>query len=296
MYYLFRFASRVLPWIPRRLAYACGSMLGLLIWLLAKKARMQATKNILHVLGTHVQETRVGRKKLRRVVQGMFISNVYNYLELFTLQSRSPEELLRTMELRDEEHLQAALAQGKGAIIFVPHMGPFDYTIQYMGIKGYDVTVPVEHLKDQRLLELTLELRKSHGIHYLPVAGSTSMRTIIQNLRENKVVLIAADRAIEGKSVEVNFFGAPARLPIGPVRLAQRTGAPLVGAICYRTPQLVAVGQWVPLSLEMTGEQRADIDCMMQSFIGKMEDIIRGHPEQWIAFAPIWLEDSENAS
>src|SRR5207248_2742511 len=151
--------------------------------------------------------------------------------------------------------------------------------------KGYDVTIPVERLKDQRVLDLILGLRRSHGINYLPLAGSTSMRTIVQKLRDNKIVLIAADRAIEGQSVEADFFGAPARLPGGPIKLAQRTGAALlVGVNCYRTPQGLATGQWLPLSLKLTDEQRTDTDRMMRTLIKKFEDSIREHPEQWVAF------------
>ena len=197
MYHLFRFATRILPWIPRRLAYALGNVLGLIAWLIARKARRQATKNMIHVLGAQMQETRAGRRRLRRTVKGMFVNNMRNYLDLFTLQSLSTEKILRNIHIKGWEHLSAALAQGKGVIIFVAHQGPFDYIIQYMGIKGYDVTIPVERLKDQRVLDLILGLRRSHGINYLPLAGSTSMRTIVQKLRDNKIVLIAADRAIE---------------------------------------------------------------------------------------------------
>ena len=117
------------------------------------------------------------------------------------------------------------------------------------------------------------------------------MRTIVQKLRDNKIVLITADRAIEGQSVVAPFFGSPARLPIGPVRLAQRTGAVLVGACCYRTLQGLATGQWVPLSMDLTEEQRTNTESMMRALIEKMEQFIRQHPEQWVAFSPIWTED-----
>lgn len=297
MYYLFRFATRIVPWLPRRLIYALGNVLGLIAWLVARKARRQATKNIVRVLGAQVRETSTGRRRLRRTVQGMFVHTTRNYLELFTLQSLSSEEILRTIRIEGWEHLDAALAQGKGVIIFVAHQGPFDYIIQYMGIKGYDLTIPVERLKDQRMLNLMLALRKSHGVHYLPLTGSTSMRTIMQKLRDNKIVLIAADRAIEGQSVVADFFGAPAKLPIGPIKLAQRTGAVmLVGVHCYRTPQGLATGQWMPLSLELTDQQRTDTDGMMRALLEKFEDSIRKHPEQWVAFTPIWLDDIKKGS
>lgn len=291
MYYLFRFATRILPWVPRRLAYALGDVLGLIIWLIARKARKQATKNMLRVLGTQMQETRAGRRKLRYTVQGMFIHNVRNYLELLTLPSLSSEEILHNSEIKGLEHLHAAQAQGKGVIIFLPHQGPFDYTAQCMGVKGYDITIPVESLEDQRMLNLTLELRGSHGIHHMPVAENTSMRTLVQKLRNNKIVMIVADRAVKGRSVEADFFGAPAKLPIGPIKLAQRTGAALVSAHAYRTPQGLAIGQFLPLSLEMTDEQRADTDYMLRAFIEKIEGVIREHPEQWVAFTPIWPGD-----
>ena len=296
MYYLFRFATFVLPWIPHRLAHALGSVVGLIAWLIAGKARKQATKNIIHVLGAQVQETRAGRRRLRRTVQGMFVNNVRNYLELFSLRSLSSEKILRNTHVEGIEHLDAGLAQGKGVILFSVHIGPFDYIIHYMSIKGYDVTIPVERLKDERMLNLVLDLRRSHGTQFLPLGGSSPMRAIVQKLRDNKIVLITADRAIEGQSIEADFFGAPARLPIGPVKLAQRTSAALVGALCYRTPQGLASGQWVPFSLDLTDAQRTNTDSMMHALIEKMEQFIRRHPEQWIAFSPIWIEDIKNGS
>jgi len=296
MYYLFRFATFVLPWIPHRLAHALGSVVGLIAWLIAGKARKQATKNIIHVLGAQVQETRAGRRRLRRVVQGMFVNNARNYLELFSLRSLSAEKILRNVHVEGVEHLEAALAQGKGVILFSAHVGPFNYIIHYMSIKGYDVTIPVEHLKDERMLNLVLDLRRSHGTQFLPLGGSSPMRGIVQKLRDNKIVLITAERAIEGQSVVAPFFGAPARLPLGPVRLAQRTGAALVGAFCWRMPDGLAGGQWVPLSVDLTDEQRTSTDSMMQAIIEKMEQFLRQHPEQWVAFAPIWIDDIKSDS
>lgn len=297
MYHLFRLATRILPWFPRRLLYAMGSVIGIIAWLMARKARRQATKNIVHVLGAQVRETRAGRRELRRTVRDMFVHNTRNYLEIFTLPSRSSEDILRYIHIGGWEHLHAALARGKGVIIFGIHQGPFDYIIQFMGIKGYEIIIPVERLEDQRMLNLMLDLRRSHGTQYIPLAGTASMRVILQNLRDNKIVLIASDRAIEGQSAEVDFFGAPARMPIGPIKLAQHTGATLlVGVNCYRTPQGLATGEWVPLLGELTDEQRKDTSGMMRALIEKLEGSIRKYPGQWVAFAPIWLEDIKNGS
>src|SRR5947209_4876243 len=147
MYYLFRFATVVVPWIPDRLVHALGTVAGLIAWPIATKARRQATKNIRHVFGPQLQETRAGRKRLRRTVQAMFVNNVRNYLELFSLRSLSSDEILRNIHVEGIEHLDKGLAQAKGVILVSAHLGPFDYIIHYMSIKGYDVTIPVERLK-----------------------------------------------------------------------------------------------------------------------------------------------------
>jgi KDO2-lipid IV(A) lauroyltransferase len=192
------------------------------------------------------------------------------------------------MDIEGVEHLQAALALGRGVILFSAHFGPIDYLAQWFSAKGYQVTIPVERLKDQRILDLITKLRSSQGIHFIPLGDSTAVRSIILALRKNQIVVITADRAIEGESVEKPFFGEPARLPIGAVSLSQRTGAPLVGAFGWHASSKRVGGHFVPLSLELTEEERANPDTLMRALIERMERYIKAHPEQWVVFAPIW--------
>jgi len=288
MYYLFRFAAAILPWMPRWLVLPLSRVIGLIVWLTAREARRQATRNMIHVLDAHVLETRAGRRRLRRTVQGMFQQNVRNYLGVFSLPYLRPETLLRNVDVDGAEHLDAALARGKGAILFSAHIGPFDYLAQWISIKGYSLTIPVERLKDQRMLDLMLELRRSHSIHYIPLGGNAPLRTIIQALRNNEFVLITADRSVQGESVEKPFFGAPAHLPIGPVTLSQRTGAALIGAFGWHASRTRIEGRFVPVSLELTEEERANTDMLLSGMIKTLEQFISAHPEQWVVFAPIW--------
>src|SRR5205085_6407399 len=120
--------------------------------------------------------------------------------------------ILQEVQIDGLEHLEAALALGKGVILVSAHLGPFEYIVQCATIKGYELTIPVERLRDQRLLDLMLDLRRSHGVQILPLIGMTAMRAMIQALRGNKIVLIMADRATTGQVGEKLFFGAPAHL------------------------------------------------------------------------------------
>nr|BBH94110.1 lipid A biosynthesis lauroyl acyltransferase [Thermogemmatispora argillosa] len=290
MYLLFRLAAVIVPRLPRRWLPALSVLLGWLAWMIAVKARRQATANMLHVLGPEVQATRLGRRRLRRTVRQMFINNVRNYLEGFCLPYVPVEEIVDNIIPGGEEHLAAALAQGKGVLIISAHFGPFDYLSQWLVARGYELVIPVEQLKDRRMLELMLNLRCSHGIKYLPVGNGTTMRAILRTLRQNQLVLITADRAVVGQSVEVPFFGAPARLPEGPALLAQRTGAALVGAFGWRLKGTRMQGEFTPISLALPEEERQNPNALMRSIVQVMERYIRAHPEQWLVFAPVWLD------
>jgi phosphatidylinositol dimannoside acyltransferase len=291
MFYFFRFASVVIPRLPHWFVLSLANVIGLVTWLVASKPRKQATVNILHVLGTQVLATHAGRRQLRKTVRSMFQYRVRNYLELFFLPYTRPEVIMSHIVAEGIEYLEAALAEGKGVILFSAHLGPFEYLVRWLSINGYQVIIPVERLKDQRMLDLMLKMRTSQGLHYIPLGGSGPLRSIIQALRNNQIVLIMVDRAVEGESVVKPFFGEPARLPIGAVSLSQRTGAPLLGVFGRYASSKLMVGELTPLSLALTEEEQANTDTLMCGVIERMERFIKAHPEQWVVFSPVWIEN-----
>lgn len=292
MVYLFlRLLTFVIPHIPFRLRRYLAVLAGLLVWLVAPSAREGASKNAMHVLGLTKVATRAERRRLRRIVQGMFITNARNYLENCALPATNTQELLaRTANDVNILKLKATLALGKGAVVISAHFGPFDYLAQCVQVAGYPLTIPVEPLKDERMLALMLSLRCSHGVQYVPLNGMAAMRTLIQQLREQRCVLITADRAVQGQSIEVPFFGVKARLPLGPVSLALRTGAPLVGAFGWYGPDQRIYGEIAPITLSLPEEQRNDQDALMRAVVKTLEHYIGLYPQQWSAFSPIWVE------
>jgi lauroyl/myristoyl acyltransferase len=290
MYKLFLLATKIVPRLPDWLITMIAFIGGWVAWLIATKAREQATQNMLHVLGTQVLDTPQGRRKLHATVQAMFRNNVMNYLTMLVLPSQKPGKILRKIHIEGREHFEAAIARGKGVIVSSAHIGPFNYLFQWIVLSGYDLTIPVEQLKDPRMLELISDLRSKHGTHILPLQGSASLRAIFQQLRANKVVLIASDRAIEGQSSEIPFFDAKARLPVGVAHLAKKTGATVVGASGWCTPDGKIYGRFFPLSLAFADERTIDTDEMQHAIVTLLEQNITEHPDNWLAFAPIWTE------
>lgn len=291
MYRLYSLAAKVVPHLPSWFVLALTRAIGLVAWLIASSARRHATANMLHVFGPDIQATRAGRRRLRRTVRRIFQSSAHNYLEAFSLLRKKPQDVMRVLsDIAGIEHLEEALAKGKGVILISAHLGPFEYLAQWFPIRGYSVTIPVEHLKDERMLDLVLSLRRRQGVNFIPLGGSVPIRVMIAALRKNELVLITGDRAVVGESVERNFFGAPACLPFGPFTLAQRTGALMVSAIGWREMSTRIGGRFAPISLALPEDQRLDPDKLQCKAIEAMEEAIRAHPDQWVVFEPVWKE------
>ena len=290
MYYFFHWAAWIVPRLPRRFVHWLPKVIGPLAWLLVTPARRQVTRNMAHVLGPDIRATTAGRRKLRRVARALFCNGISNYLDALLLPTLDHQAFLQYISVEGQGYMEEALALGKGVLLFSAHFGPFEYMNQWFAASGYQVTIPVERLKDERLLRLMVDLRASSGITYVPLGGSAPMRTIIQALRKNQIVLITADRAVEGESVVRDFFGAPARLPIGPVNLSIRTGAPLVGAFGWRNSREHIGASFARLTLGLSEEERKQPDVIEAALIKQMEQAISAHPEQWTVFSPIWVE------
>jgi lauroyl/myristoyl acyltransferase len=97
MYYIFLWSARLLPRLPRWLVRSLPDLIGPLAWLVATPARRQATINARHVLGEDQVSTPAGRRRLRRVVRGMFRTSVSNYLEAFLAPQVTRQEALHRL-------------------------------------------------------------------------------------------------------------------------------------------------------------------------------------------------------
>jgi KDO2-lipid IV(A) lauroyltransferase len=155
---------------------------------------------------------------------------------------------------------------------------------------GVPLSTPVEHIQPERLFQYTLRLRTSHGLRMYPTGGP--MMGLYRALRRGEVIGLAADRGIDVSTRKVEFFGEPASLPEGPVRLALRTGAALVPGSGLRLSDNSFLARIEPdLELPNTGDREADVAAGMEMVVEVMERIISQQPEQWLLAKPVWPMD-----
>lgn len=179
--------------------------------------------------------------------------------------------LRRLVEIRGREHLDAALARGKGAVLCSAHFGSFDCCFSLLGAIGYPVTTigrwqhnytaglsPAERRFWDVVYAGRLR-RHRHRPNIEPWPGRVAVATqAAAILRANEVVTIAIDApplaSDRTRVVEVPFLGRKARFLPGAVTLAQLTGAPLLMGFLYRAAdyrhQVLEISAPVPIGTD----------------------------------------------
>lgn len=281
-YYVYRILGAIVPRLPPRFGYWLFALLGALAFLLAKGARRAVEDNMRHVLGLEATPTR-----LRHVAQSVFVNQARNYYDLFRVPSISDAQIRELVTIVGKEHLDAALAEGRGAVLVSIHFGNIDIVAQAAVIYGYPIAIVAEHLKPDILHKYVCSLRGSKGITIIPADGF--LKPIFRALTQNQFIALAADRETTGGGVVAEFFGAPALVPDGYVRLAMRTGVPVVPAVSMRQPDNTFVAYVEPpIKMEKTGDTSQDIQTNLRRVLAVLERYIAAKPEQWILFQPIW--------
>ena len=282
----YKAASWLARLAPHPVAAGAARGLGRLAALAARDRRAQVERNL-----RRVDPTLTGRR-LTRMVNETFISYARYYEESFRLPGTSPEDLDAGFSHEGYEHLDRALAGGKGVILAMPHLGGWEWSGFWLTqLRHVPVTVVVERLEPPALFEWFAALRRSFGFDVValgPEAGSATARA----LKANHALALLCDRDLSASGPEVGFFGERTRLPGGPATLALRTGAPILPtAIYFDGPDNRHGVVMPPLDTSRQGSLRADVQRVTQDLAGALEVLIRRAPEQWHLLQPNWPSD-----
>jgi lauroyl/myristoyl acyltransferase len=281
-YYAYRVMGSVAPLLPPRLGYWLASNIGRLIFYLYPRGVRTVRQNLYHVLGADADDARV-----KATAQGVFRNLSKNYYDLFQRHTLTDEEIRASVTIEGLDHLEMALAGGKGAVVTTGHFGPFDAVAQAASSLNLKVTAPAEHLKPEKLYQYVCRLRSSNWITLLPVDGP--LVGLFRALHRGEIVAVAADRDITSSGIVVDFFGVPARLPDGHVQLAMRTGARMVPCFGLRKADNSCLLYIEPaLEMEDGDDFETSVRVNVERVLARLEEWIGRYPEQWIMLHPIW--------
>ncbi|WP_435209372.1 phosphatidylinositol mannoside acyltransferase [Streptomyces sp. bgisy034] len=217
------------------------------------------------------------------------------WMESFRLPAWSPERIKNGFDPKDVHYLTDGLASDQGVILALPHLGNWDLAGAWVTTRlETPFTTVAERLKPETLYDRFVAYREGLGMEVLPHSGGTAFGTLARRLRDGGLVCLVSDRDLSASGVEVDFFGATARMPAGPALLAQQTGALLLPVTLWYDDSPVMQGRvHPPIEVPQSGTRAEKTSVMTQALADAFASGIAEHPEDWHMLQRLWLDDLE---
>lgn len=286
----------LLALLPAALAYRAACWRADWAFLTWPEKRAELVRNLRQVLGEELSE-----REAQRLARDIFRIRSCEVVDLMRLRGRA-RSLRKLVEVRGREHLDAALAGGKGAILCSAHFGSYDCAFSVLNDDGYPVTSigrwwwkyppggspVVRQMWDYVFARRVHRHRQRPNIEPWPGRIGVAVQAAAV-LRGNEVVTICSEApplAEElNRTIEVPFLGKEARFLPGVVTLARLTGAPVLMISVHRAGdfrhQVLEISPPVP----MDGETAVAFERCAAA----MGATIRAHPAEW----DLWFEQDD---
>jgi lauroyl/myristoyl acyltransferase len=291
-------AAPVLARLPAALGYRLACWRGdCLFWCQAGK-RTDLSRNVRMVLGNELSQAMP-----EQVIRDWFRLLSCEVVDVKRLR-RGGRPLQRLVEIRGREHLEAALAAGKGAILCsahfgshasglsvlhatgfpVTHIGRWDHNYNYDYRADYDKRAGVSAAErwfwERVYARPVLRFRQRPNIEPWPGRPQVAVLAAAA-LRANEVVSISIDAPPldneRPRAVDLPFLGLRAQLLPGVVTLAQLTGAPVLMGFLYRGADYRHQVWEISAPMPLDGETAS----AFRRCIGEVSAAIRRSPAHW---------------
>ena len=233
---------------------------------------------------------RSGRRERLQIVRRMMRSYNCMLFEFFRLPHLTRRELLDSVVVEGREHLEQAVARGRGVILASTHIGNWELAAVVLAHWGYRLYAVAGVQLSRWLTPAVRETKTELAIH--TVAPEDGYRRLLRALEHNDLVALMVDGDVYNHGQPVEFFGRETTFPAGPGVLAQRTGALIICGYCER----IASGRFRIVMEPAIDPARFDsVQAINAAVAHTVERHIREHVDQWCIFRPMWegVPDSE---
>ncbi len=272
----------LLAWLSRRslrLLHALGAALGWTAYVLSPSYRRRLAANAA-LAGVAPTQRRAAVAEAGKLV-----------MELPRLWLRPREQpIADPVRWEGHDHVEAALAAGRGLVLLTPHMGSFEICAQAYAERfgaRQPITVLYRPARQTWLRELEETARARPALATAP-ATLAGVRQMMRALRQGQTLGLLPDQVPpEGMGVWAPFFGQPAYTMTLAARLGLQTGAAVLLIWGDRLPR---GGGYVvrvqPLAEPLPAKGALDEDAWMTAAATvinrSMEVLIRERPSQYL--------------
>jgi len=276
--------SKFLNLWPHRGRVVLGAGLGWVWFNLLRFRRDTVLENLRLAFGDEKSEA-----EIKEIARKNFRHYGLTLVEILQSLTWTQEDYRQRVPAHGIEHLQAAIAKGKGVFGLTCHLGNWEWVIGAVMARGIPGDVVVKHSKNPSLDRLLTRYRQNMGIGVFFESGTA--RDILRSLSKGRLVGFILDQFMGPPiGLPVKFFGKPAGTAIGLALLTEKKDAPIVPIYSYRDQddRLITV---IDPELEMpefSANREDRLYEKTQYYNDMMEARIRQHPDQWLWLHRRW--------
>ena len=215
--------------LPRTASLALGTALGRVFHLFHGRRRELAVANLRAAFPERSEAD------CRAILRAAFYQFGRHVVDFLNFDAMGRDQMMGLVEWQGDEHVQRAMAKGRGVMYFTGHFGCWELQIMVHAYR-FGPIVMVARTLDNPLLERLIErIRSRVGTRVLSRQGA--IRGLLGALTRRESVGMMIDQHIQDRSaVVVNFFDRPASTTSAIAALALRTGAPIVPVFALPLP------------------------------------------------------------
>ena len=279
MYFTIKALSKVICLLPAALRSLAANAIGRICWLAVPGRRKQmAVSNVIQS----------GLAADEHAAAAIVQESVYRFgpmmTEVLCFPALTREKVKSMVTVEGAEHLAAALAQGKGAVLATAHSGNWELLGAALALHDFPLVAVVQQQTSAGADRFINEYRTLAGMH---VTYKSSVLEMARLLAEGKIIGLLMDQDARSDGLPVPFFGRLASTPQGPAALARMKGAPIVPAfITRKSDGTHTVIIHPPLWTAKSSNREQDLLAVTTKLNAIIESHVRAYPSEWF-----WLHN-----
>jgi len=255
------------------------SAIAAIIFAAVGRNRRGATLNLRRVLGAQ------GWWRDRREALRLYVQFAHCFTE--THEAYGPRPAPVELLPPPQDHLRAALAAGRGAVVLTAHFGNPDIAALGFARYGRPVNLVMAREANATVWPFIESLLDPRGLRVVYDSESPLRAlTLLRALRNNEIVAVQFDgHPLAPGTTMIDFFGAPAGFHVGPFLLARAAGAPILPVYTVRIGR-----RRYAIHLQAHHEPRTTAEALeaLRTVVAGFEALVRQYPHQWFQFADFW--------
>ena len=283
-YVALRCACAAVNALPYRVACAIARLLAVMM---VDVFRFQRTRTFARIRDVFPDKP---DPEVRRIAVFSLANILQNAIEMI----RAPRLTKKwvTTHVRDmpiyAERLRAILAEGKGAVIMVPHAGNWYMAAWAMARYGMPLCAIAARQRNP-LINAWLD-RQYGSIEVLTRGRASTLHDIRERIANGRAFAILPDLRVPSRDVEVPFLNGTANVSHGGALFAVATGAPLVVAMMRRENGMHTFDHLATLRPNTDAPDKKEEACRLtREVMALLDDAIKKTPEQWFWYNKRWL-------